>query len=143
MLTFFTRLAGDFDYADKWARAAIGGVKTAFTNGLYDGDFDTLPTLTSGVARRTAAGKGATFLTTWIYSIGMFEEAVNLCGDTTANTAALGFWDKGVAYYTVPLEGSDNNSKTSTHTSNQSFKVGYKAAPTPPVGQPQAQQLTA
>ena len=40
-LTFFTRLAGDFDYADKWARAAIGGAKTAFTNGLYDGDFDT------------------------------------------------------------------------------------------------------
>ena len=114
MLTFFTRLAGDFDYADKWARAAIGGVKTAFTNGLYDGDFDTLPTLTSGVARRTAAGKGATFLTTWIYSIGMFEEAVNLCGDTTANTAALGFWDKGVAYYTGSLEGTDGNSKTGT-----------------------------
>ena len=40
-LTFSTRLAGDFDYADKWARAAIGGAKTAFTNGLYDGDFDT------------------------------------------------------------------------------------------------------
>ena len=109
-LTFSTRLAGDFDYADKWARAAIGGAKTAFTNGLYDGDFDTY---NSGVTRRTAASRGASFLTTWIYSIGMFEEAVNLC-DTTANAAALGFWDKGVAYYTGSLEGTDGNSKTGT-----------------------------
>ena len=32
-LTFSTRLAGDFDYADKWVRAAIGEAKTAFTSG--------------------------------------------------------------------------------------------------------------
>ena len=93
-LTFSTRLAGDFDYADKWVRAAIGEAKTAFTSGRYDGDFDKY---TAPGARRTAVSKGAAFLSTWIYSIGMFEEAVNLCA-TAANTTALGFWDKGVAY---------------------------------------------
>ena len=110
MLTFFTRLAGDFDYADKWVRAAIGEAKTAFTSKRYDGDFDKY---TAPSARRTAVSKGTAFLSTWIYSIGMFEEAVNLCA-TAANTTALGFWDKGVAYYTGSLEGTDGNSKTGT-----------------------------
>ena len=110
-LTFSTRLAGDFDYADKWARAAIGGVKTAFTSGKYDGDFSTYA---SGVPRRTAVSRGAAFLSTWIYAVGMFEEAVNLC-NSVDNTAALGFWDKGVAYYTGSLEGADGNSKSGTY----------------------------
>ena len=110
-LTFSTRLAGDFDYADKWVRAAIGEAKTAFTSGRYDGDFDKY---TAPGARRTAVSKGAAFLSTWIYSIGMFEEAVNLCA-TAANTTALGFWDKGVAYYTGSLEGTNGNSKSGTY----------------------------
>ena len=107
-LTFSTRLAGDFD---KWAHAAIGEAKTAFTSKRYDGDFDKY---TAPSARRTAVSKGTAFLSTWIYSIGMFEEAVNLCA-TAANTTALGFWDKGVAYYTGSLEGTDGNSKSGAY----------------------------
>ena len=86
-LTFSTRLAGDFD---KWAHAAIGEAKTAFTSGRYDGDFEKY---SAPGARRTAESKGAAFPSTWIYSIGMCEEAVNLCA-TAANTTELGFWDK-------------------------------------------------
>ena len=138
LLNFSTRLAGDFDYADKWARAAIGGATAAFTNGLYDGGFHNYAT---GVARCTAASKA--FLSTWIYGIGiMSEEAINMC-DTTANTAALlGFWDKGVAYCTGSFEGSDGNIKTSTYASTQSFKVGYSDYNPLAGPPPQQQQLT-
>ena len=44
----------------------------------------------------------------------MFEEAVNLCSAADTN-AALGYWDKGVAYYTGSLEGGDGNSKIGTY----------------------------
>ena len=44
----------------------------------------------------------------------MFEEAVNHC-DATDNTDSLGFWDKGVAYYTGSLEGADGSSKSGAY----------------------------
>ena len=97
---------GDHDYADKWVRAAIERTPTHFANGLGNANFSS-----TDVSDAAAASKGATFLSTWMWSVGMFEEAVNLC-NTTDNTAALGFWDKGVAYYTGSLEGADGNSKT-------------------------------
>ena len=102
---------GDHDYADKWVRAAIERTPTNFANSLGNANFSAD---ISNAARRRAAGKGAAILSTWMWSVGMFEEAVNLC-NTTDNVAALGFWDKGVAYYTGSLEGADGNSKTGTY----------------------------
>merc|ERR1740139_16784 len=101
----------DYDYADKWVRAAILQTKAAFTSGQGGADFNVS---SSSSARSEAASKGATFLTTWMWSIAMFEEAVNHC-DAADSTVALGFWDKGVAYYTGSLEGTDGNSKTGTY----------------------------
>ena len=102
---------GDHDYADKWVRAAIERTPTNFANSLGNANFSAD---ISNAARRRAAGKGAAILNTWMWSVGMFEEAVNLC-NTTDNVAALGFWDKGVAYYTGSLEGANGNSKTGTY----------------------------
>ena len=102
---------GDHTYADKWVRSAIERTPTNFANSLGNANFSAD---ISNAAPSRAASKGATFLTTWMWSIGMFEEAVNLC-DATGNTAALGFWDKGVAYYTGSLEGADGNSKSGTY----------------------------
>merc|ERR1719460_3160574 len=101
---------GDFDYADKWVSAALGGTSMSFTSGkMSPNDFSAL-----GVAaRKEAVKKGTAYMHVWMYTIREFEDAIddctsctNDCNSFSLNSGPVHAWDEGVAFYTGSLEGT-------------------------------------
>merc|ERR1740133_937254 len=99
----------DFDYADKWVSAALGGTDMTFTSGKFGpNNFATMHT----DARVEAAKKGSAYMHVWMYAIREFEDAIDDCVNCVAdcntfssNTGPVHAWDEGVAFYTGAREG--------------------------------------
>ena len=67
---------GDFDYADKWVSAALGGTDMSFTSGKFG------PNAFSGMhvdARVEAVQKGSAYMHVWMYAVREFEDAIDDC----------------------------------------------------------------
>merc|ERR1740133_958310 len=100
----------DFDYADKWVSAALGGTDMTFTSGKFGpNNFATMHT----DARVEAAKKGSAYMHVWMYAIREFEDAIDDCTSCTAdcnahstNSGSVHAWDEGVAFYAGSLEGT-------------------------------------
>merc|ERR1740133_537545 len=101
---------GDFDYADKWVSAALGGTDMSFTSGKFGpNNFATMHV----DARVEAAQKGSAYMHVWMYAIREFEDAIDDCVSCTSdcnehstNSGSVHAWDEGVAFYTGSLEGT-------------------------------------
>ena len=101
---------GDFDYADKWVSAALGGTDMSFTSGKFGpNNFATMHV----DARKEAAQKGSAYMHVWMYAIREFEDAIDDCVSCTSdcnmhstNSGSVHAWDEGVAFYTGSLEGT-------------------------------------
>merc|ERR1740115_325235 len=106
----------DFDYADKWVSAALGGTDMTFTSGKFGpNNFKTMHV----AARVEAAKKGSAYMHVWMYAIREFEDAIDDCTSCTAdcntfssNTGPVHAWDEGVAFYTGSLEGTAQGGNT-------------------------------
>merc|ERR1740133_216773 len=106
----------DFDYADKWVSAALGGTDMTFTSGKFGpNNFATMHT----DARVEAAKKGSAYMHVWMYAIREFEDAIDDCTSCTSNcntfstnSGSVHAWDEGVAFYTGSLEGTAQGGNT-------------------------------
>merc|ERR1740115_326375 len=104
----------DFDYADKWVSAALGGTDMTFTSGKFGpNNFATMHT----DARVEAAKKGSAYMHVWMYAIREFEDAIDDCTTCAAdcnahstNSGSVHAWDEGVAFYTGAREGTAHSS---------------------------------
>ena len=94
---------GSFTYADDWALAALDGTTLTFAAPasltFNFGD-------AHNSARKEAAKKGTAYMHVWMYAIRQFEDAIDDCLGCTAN-CTVHSWNKGVAFYTGSLEGTD------------------------------------
>merc|ERR1740133_609722 len=101
---------GDFDYADKWVSAALGGTDMTFSSGKFGPNaFSTM----HNDARVEAAKKGSAYMHVWMYAVREFEDAIDDCTSCTSdcnahstNSGSVHAWDEGVAFYTGSLEGT-------------------------------------
>merc|ERR1740133_386436 len=106
----FYDYCSDFDYADKWVSAALGGTDMTFTSGKFGpNNFATMHT----DARVEAAKKGSAYMNVWMYAVREFEDAIDDCTSCVAdcnahstNSGSVHAWDEGVAFYTGSLEGT-------------------------------------
>jgi len=92
---------GQYDYADKWATAALDGSATDFSNGIADFSEYTF------VGRTEAIKKGIVYMAVYMYVLREFEDAIGDCkaGCTDCNDDPVHAWDEGVAFYAGSLEG--------------------------------------
>ena len=101
---------GDFDYADKWVSAALGGTDMSFSSGKFGpNNFATMHV----DARVEAVQKGSAYMHVWMYAVREFEDAIDDCTTCTAdcnehstNSGSVHAWDEGVAFYTGAREGT-------------------------------------
>merc|ERR1740133_793624 len=106
----------DFDYADKWVSAALGGTDMTFTSGKFGpNNFATMHT----DARVEAAKKGSAYMNVWMYAVREFEDAIDDCTSCVAdcnahstNSGSVHAWDEGVAFYAGSLEGTAQGGNT-------------------------------
>lgn len=105
LLLQFRAYYGQPDYADAWISAAYDGVKTTFLNG--NADFS----IVGSAGRGEAIKKGVSYMSTWMYVIGLMESALETCqiGCVECNLEAVKAWDEAVAVYTGSLEGTDGS----------------------------------
>merc|ERR1711865_102367 len=104
----------DFDYADKWVSAALGGTDMSFTSGKFGPNaFATM----HDDARVEAAKKGSAYMHVWMYAVREFEDAIDDCTSRTSdcnahstNSGSVHAWDEGVAFYTGAREGTAHSS---------------------------------
>jgi len=104
----FYEYYGDYDYADKWALAALGATSLTYTSGRFSADFATH----SGMKVRVdATKKGTAYMNVWMYTLREFEDAIDDCQTSTIdnNYGSAHAWDEGVAFWTGSLEGTDGS----------------------------------
>ena len=120
--TQFYNYYGDLDYADKWVLAALDGTSLTYTNGQV-ADFNTYNNL---YTRVDAVKKGTAYMNVWMYVIRQFENAIDECSTTSTcyNYEAQHSWDKGVAYWTASLEGSDGSGSGKMMAKLADFRCG-------------------
>merc|ERR1719157_328311 len=105
---------GDYDYADKWVSAALGGTDMTFSSGKFGpNNFATM----HNDARVEAAKKGSAYMHVWMYAVREFEDAIDDCTSCVAdcnahstNSGSVHAWDEGVAFYTGAREGTAHSS---------------------------------
>jgi len=95
----------DGGYANDLITAAFDGTKTTLSN--FAPDFSTGAGKLAKV-RMQVIKKGTAYLSSWMYAIREFEDAIDDCtvGDLTGNAASSGpvhAWDEGVAFYAGSL----------------------------------------
>jgi len=98
----FADYYGQADYGDKWIMAAFEGGATSFSNG--NANFSSY----EYAGRNEVIKKGSVYMNVFMYVIQKFEDAVINCNpeqNNTFNTANM--WDKGVAFYSGSMEGTD------------------------------------
>ncbi|KAI2500773.1 hypothetical protein MHU86_13697 [Fragilaria crotonensis] len=104
----FREYYGKSNYADEWISAAFEGRRTELNNGQANFEMHSL------VGRGEAIKKGTSYLSIWMYVIGLMEDAVSSCQTTSpctndCNGEAVRRWDEAVALYTGSLEGTDGS----------------------------------
>lgn len=103
----FLTYYGRPDYGDHWVSSALSGTNTQFENGNANFGDPNLPF----VSRAECAMKGMVYMNIYMYVIRELEDALDDCGSTctlyNCNDDPVQAWDKGVAFYTGSLQGSN------------------------------------